>query len=232
MQHLTNAGAGSTDGGGEADGVGARERSKRTKKAARGRIESPATAKTAPGRVSERIIEALATTLETRDPQLLPEFYDRLKRLEAWRCLFLTTRPLVERLALLHDFGLTDHDLAAAIPRSTPRAIRRWRAVGPPSTRSADIWRAVDDLYYTVSYFLADGSYDEPAIVAWLRSRQPELHDRRPLSALASGGFDDVRAAAEAVLCSGYGVPPEDLAQPPAPVSPHATHMQPPMRRE
>jgi len=231
VQHVTNAGVGGTDGGGEAGEGGARGRSKRTKKSARGRIASPVSTEAVSRRASETSI-AVGTTVESRDPQLLGEFHDRLNRLEAWRRLFLTTRPIADRLTLLHDFGLTDHDLAAAIPKSKARAIRRWRTTGPPSTRTADIWRAVDDLYYTVSYFLADGSYDEDAIIAWLRSRQRELYDRRPLEVLASRNFDDVRAAAEAVLCSGSGVLDEDLVQPPASLRPDAVPKQPPVERE
>ena len=63
--------------------------------------------------------------------------------------------------------------MAAAIPDAKARAVRRWRVSAPPSTRVAEIWRAVDDLYYMVSQFLADGTLDEAAIIAWLRSRQP-----------------------------------------------------------
>jgi hypothetical protein len=81
-----------------------------------------------------------------------------------------------------------------------------------PRTKSAERWAAIDDLYYTVSYFLADGSFDEDAIIAWLRSRQPELLDRRPLEVLRNGDFEAVRDAAESVLSTGR-CQPEDLAE-------------------
>jgi Protein of unknown function (DUF2384) len=69
-----------------------------------------------------------------------------------------------------------------------------------PSTRLAERWEPVDDLSAIVNYFLADGSYDEESIVSWLRSRQLELANRRPLDVLREGDFDAVLTAAETTL--------------------------------
>ena len=150
---------------------------------------------------------------EGSEPPIPPELAERFERLATWRNSFeQTVRSLPERLSLLNEFGLTDHDLAAAIPDAKARAVRRWRTSGPPTTRVSEIWRAVDDLYYMVSQFLADGSLDEDAIIAWLRSRQPELFGERPLEVVCAGNFKAVSAAAEAVLASGAGARDEDLA--------------------
>jgi hypothetical protein len=129
---------------------------------------------------------------------------NRLRELATWRRLFLTARRLNERLALLDAFGLTDRDIAKAVPNATARSVRRWRteAGGVPTTRLAERWEPVDDLCAIIGYFLADGSYDEESVVSWLRSRQPELGNQRPLDTLSAGDFHAVLEAAERSVTS------------------------------
>jgi hypothetical protein len=64
----------------------------------------------------------------------------------------------------------------------------------------AERWEPVDDLCAIISYFLADGSYDQESIVSWLRSRQLELDNQRPLDTLSGGDFHVVLQAAERTL--------------------------------
>ncbi len=184
MQHATNVGKGWIAGG--SGNASARGRETGVPDAGAGagppadarKGSSRAEGSTAAEAVSELGAEAEPGPLDAvragapgpTGPAVAPELAERFERLAKWRGAFeQTVRSLPERLTLLHDFGLTDHDLAAAIPDGKARAVRRWRTSGPPSTRVSEIWRAVDDLYYMVSHFLADGSLDEAAIIAWLR---------------------------------------------------------------
>jgi hypothetical protein len=126
----------------------------------------------------------------------------RTDRLTQWRKRFLGAHRLDERLRLLVAFGLTDHDIAKVVTDVTPRSIRRWRTEGPPRTRIAERWEPIDDLCAVVGYFLADGTYDEEGIVAWLRSRQEQLGNERPLDVMSDCGFGAVRGAMEHELVS------------------------------
>jgi hypothetical protein len=117
-----------------------------------------------------------------------------------WRSRLLGSDRLQERLQLLSDLGLHDSEIAEAIPKSSPRSVRRWRLDGVTDSREAARWRPVDDLCAIVGYLLADGTYDEHGAVAWLRSRHPELKQRYPLEALGQGAFHDVLNAAEITL--------------------------------
>jgi hypothetical protein len=141
---------------------------------------------------------------EAGDPQssakggdVSPELQARLERLAEWQQRFVAARGLSERLRLLVAFGLSDHDIAKAVPNAGARSVRRWRTEGPPTTRAAQRWEPIDDLWATVGYLLANATYDEEGIVAWLRSRNAGLDDQRPLDVLGEGRFEDVRAAAE-----------------------------------
>lgn len=224
MRHVTNTGGGQVAGGGDAADGDGRGRPRRTTKYARVKNASPAAAATTGQDTWDNggvmtVGPGACRTNQTHDTAITLDLAtaERLERMDGWRSAFLTTRRLIDRLQLLHDFGLTDHDLASIIPDAKARAVRRWRLSGPPSTRASEIWFAVDDLYYTVSYFLADRSFDEEAILAWLRSRQAELFAQRPLEALRAGEFDKVRAAAEAVVTGGTRAAPSDLVDPPNP---------------
>jgi hypothetical protein len=118
-------------------------------------------------------------------------------RIQGWRDRFATAHQLDQRLRLLNEFGLTDSDIAQAVPRAKARSIRRWRTERPPTSRLGERWTPIDDLCAIIGIFVSDASYDEDAIVAWLRSRQPELDDERPLQVIADGGFDAVRRAVQ-----------------------------------
>jgi hypothetical protein len=126
-----------------------------------------------------------------------------------WLALFGAAVRLRDRLRLLIEFGLTDRDIAKATPGAAARSIRRWRTEGPPATKVSERWEPVDDLFAIIGLFLADGSYDNESIVAWLRSRQPALDNRRPLDALGERGFAAVLGAAERTLRPG-GIAEED----------------------
>jgi hypothetical protein len=129
--------------------------------------------------------------------EVTPELRARLKRLAEWQERFVAARGLGERLRLLVAFGLSDHDIAKAVPDAGARSVRRWRTDGPPTTRAAQRWEPIDDLCATVGYLLANATYDEEGIVSWLRSRNAALDHQRPLDVLGEGRFEDVRAAAE-----------------------------------
>lgn len=105
-----------------------------------------------------------------------------------------------DRLDALAAFGLTDDDVARAVPSAGPRSIRRWRTEGPPRTRAGQRWWPIDDLCSMIAYLLAHATEDAAEIVAWLRSRNPGLGYDRPLDALAAGRYEDLRAAADALL--------------------------------
>ncbi len=142
-------------------------------------------------------------------PRLPEELRERLERLGTWRDRLLNAHSLEQRLKLLVAFGLTDYDIAKAIPNAKTRSVRRWRTERPPVTRLAERWGPVDDLCALICYLLSDGTYDEEGIVAWLRSRRPELDRRRPLDVLREGDFDAVMAAAEQALISVEAVESE-----------------------
>jgi hypothetical protein len=141
----------------------------------------------------------------------------------SWLERFAGAVRLGDRLQLLVEFGLDDADIARAIPQATgARSIRRWRTQGPPATKVAARWEPIDDLCALITFFLADGSYDNAAIVAWLRSRQRELGSRRPLDVLATGDFAAVLTSAERTV-GQRGVPAEDSVfamNPGTPVAP------------
>lgn len=69
-----------------------------------------------------------------------PQLRAQLKRLAEWQERFVAARGLGERLRLLVAFGLTDHDIAKAVPDAGARSVRRWRTDGPPTTRRAQRW--------------------------------------------------------------------------------------------
>ncbi|HXE46132.1 MAG TPA: hypothetical protein VN635_13180 [Conexibacter sp.] len=115
-----------------------------------------------------------------------------------WRGQFRPTTGFSERLRLLAVFGLSDGDVARAVPNVGARTVRRWRSGGPPTTRIAHRWEPVDDLWSMVGYVVGLATDDPDAVIAWLRSRDAALGYRSPLEALGQGRYDEVRAAAEA----------------------------------
>jgi Protein of unknown function (DUF2384) len=155
-------------------------------------------------------VDAQRKTTPTTQSTPTPELRARLKRLAEWQERFVTARGLDERLRLLVAFGLSDHDIAKTVPNAGVRSVRRWRTEGPPKTRAAQRWEPIDDLCATVGYFLANATYDEEGIVAWLRSRNHALDHQRPLDVLGEGRFEAVRAAAEREI-ELVAVPEDDL---------------------
>lgn len=115
------------------------------------------------------------------------------KELDAHR----TTETVL--VALRDEIGLTERDIARATG-SHIRSVRRWLAGTEPNQERAD---RIDDLRIVVSEL--GGMLDARGIVAWLRNRNPLLDRERPLDVLAtSGGFDQVTAAAGALLSVDY----------------------------
>lgn len=155
------------------------------------------------------------------EPALTPELEQRLRRMSECRTRLLGSVRVHDLLALLSDFGLGDDDIASALPDVSERSVRRWRTAGPPSSKASARWRQLDDLRTIVGFLLADGTYDEQGIVSWLRSRHDDLRLRRPLDALAEGGFDDVLAAAESSVASRPRHD-DDAVGPPVPATPES----------
>jgi hypothetical protein len=120
-----------------------------------------------------------------------------------WGARLLASPRLQDRLRLLCDLGLSDAEIATAFPDGgSARSIRRWRLHGMDRDREGARWRPIDDLCAIVGYLMSDGTFDEDATLAWLRSRHPQLGQRIPLEVLgeARNGFDEVLDAAEWTL--------------------------------
>jgi hypothetical protein len=149
------------------------------------------------------------------------ELEQRLQRLSEWRTRLLAAVRPHDLLLLMHEFGLDDSDVAAAVPQVGERTVRRWRSEGTPTSKASARWRQLDDLRSIVGFLLAEGSYDEEGIVAWLRSRREGLGWERPLDALAAQRFSEVLAEAEASVAS-LPRPEDDVVAPPSLPSPEA----------
>ncbi len=123
-----------------------------------------------------------------------PAPLERHRRLARWQQRFVAagSADRSERASLLAAFGFAQADLAAA-------------------------GAGFDDLWALVGFFVADGTYDERGVVAWLGSPRPELDGRRPLDLLAAGGaLERVRRAADGHLVMA-GMSADDLVPlPPA----------------
>jgi hypothetical protein len=120
-----------------------------------------------------------------------------------WRVRLLTAARPDDLLRFLSDFGLEAEHLAVALGGISVRSVRRWLLEGLPGTQRATTWRMLDDLRAIVGHLLADGTYDRAGIVAWLTSRQSDLHYERPIDALGRGAFEEVLKAAEQMAASG-----------------------------
>lgn len=108
---------------------------------------------------------------------------------------------------LLGHFGLTDADIATATA-TNPRSVRRWKIATEPTRATAE---RLDDLRNVVVLMRESEGITDRAIVLWLRQRNRELEDHRPLEVLAHGLYGHVRNAALAFL---------DRDQPPTPPLP------------
>ena len=102
---------------------------------------------------------------------------------------------------LLAGVGLTDADMAIATG-AHPRTIRRWKEGSEPNRATAD---RLDDLRNVVVTMREAGMTDR-ATVLWLRHRNRELEDHRPLEVLGQDAYEHVRTAARAF--AGYEEPP------------------------
>ena len=118
-------------------------------------------------------------------------------------------RALEPRLIaeLLGQFGLTEVDIAIATA-TTPRSVRRWKLGTEPARTTAE---RLDDLRNVIVLMRESEGMTDRAIVLWLRQRNRELEDHRPLEVLAHGLYSHVRNAALAFL---------DRDQPPTPPLP------------
>lgn len=139
----------------------------------------------------------VAKTLEVKSSD---SYEARVTRIAEWRARLLGAVRLEERLQLLAQLGLSDSEVARSIPEGNARSVRRWRSEGVARGRLAGRWGPVDDLCAIIGFLLSDGTYDEEGVLAWLRSRHPELAQRRPLDALGAGDFSSVFEAAEQTL--------------------------------
>jgi hypothetical protein len=152
---------------------------------------------------------------EHAERPLSPELERRLSRLSDWRTRLLAAVRPHDLLLLLNEFGFEDGDIAAAVPGIGERTVRRWRADGLPASKAGVRWRHLDDLRSIVGFLLAEGSYDEEGIVAWMRSRRAGLAWERPLDALAAQRFADVLSEAEDSVAS-LPRPEDDVVGPPS----------------
>lgn len=120
-------------------------------------------------------------------------------------------RALEPRLIteLLGQFGLTDLDIATATA-TNPRSVRRWKLGTEPTRTTAE---RLDDLRNVIVLMRDSEGMTDRAIILWLRQRNRELEDHRPLEVLAHGLYSHVRNAALAFL---------DRDQPPTPPLPDA----------
>lgn len=144
----------------------------------------------------------------------------RRRRLVGWQHRFLASTRVSELLDAFKDFGIRDEQVLVVLPEVSSRTLRRWRSTGgdgPDTAMASSHWEELDNLRSIVCYLLADGSYDEAGITAWLRSRQPELGLRRPLDVLGEGDFEEVLKAAESALASSPATEGDLLAPDPDP---------------
>jgi len=142
----------------------------------------------------------------------------RRQRLVGWQRRFLASTSTGQLLEVFKEFGIRDEQMLMVLPGVSSRTLRRWRSAGdtePDTAMAASRWEELDNLRSIVCYLLADGSYDEAGITAWLRSRQPELGLRRPLDVLGEGDFEEVLKAAESALASSPATEGDLLAPDP-----------------
>jgi hypothetical protein len=118
-------------------------------------------------------------------------------------------RALEPRLIaeLLGQFGLTEVDIGTATA-TNPRSVRRWKVGTEPTRTTAE---RLDDLRNVIVLMRDTEGMTDRAIALWLRQRNRELEDHRPLEILAHGLYNHVRNAALAFL---------DRDQPPTPPLP------------
>jgi hypothetical protein len=128
------------------------------------------------------------------DPDGVPgrTLRERLSRMAGWQDRLLAARP-EERTGLLLAFGLSAADIARVVPgldtRSEPA---RGARVGSSSEHDR-----LYELCALLGYAVANATYDEAAIVSWLRAGNTHLGDRCPLDVLRHGNLQAVRDAWE-----------------------------------
>ncbi|MBV9193541.1 MAG: hypothetical protein JO168_05305 [Solirubrobacterales bacterium] len=93
---------------------------------------------------------------------------------------------------LLGHFGLSELDIATATA-TNPRSVRRWKLGTEPTRTTAE---RLDDLRNVIVLMRESEGMSDRAIVLWLRQRNRELEDHRPLEVLAHGLYSHVRNAA------------------------------------
>lgn len=101
-------------------------------------------------------------------------------------------------ISVLSARGLSDADIASATG-ATERSVRRWRSgaeSGSPSRHRGQI----DDLRTIFAVLREGGTLGDEGAAHWLRARNRNLDDSRPLDVLRANGFEQVRAAALAFL--------------------------------
>lgn len=106
-------------------------------------------------------------------------------------------------IAALSARGLSDIDIATAVG-ATDRSVRRWRSGADPASPTR-YRNQIDDLRMSFAVLLEGGTLGNEGAVHWLRARNRDLDDGRPLDALRAGQFDRVRAAALAFLGEDAG---------------------------
>lgn len=121
-------------------------------------------------------------------------------------------RPLRDHLlAFKKDLGLRDRELVQLAGVSRP-TISRWRKEG-----DAERPPALDDLRAIVALLIRTGSMRPRSVAGWLRARNLNLFDERPLDVLATGDFSRVLKAAEAACGARapLGQPSQSDSSPP-----------------
>jgi Protein of unknown function (DUF2384) len=114
----------------------------------------------------------------------------------------LAVHQVISRVlrALQASIGLPERDIAR-LTRTQPRTVRRWLDGSvEPRFDSAE---RIDELRAIV--VVLGEMLDPDGIVAWLRSRNPNLNFRRPLDVLGDGqDFEAVLGAAQALTAGTY----------------------------
>lgn len=97
----------------------------------------------------------------------------------------------------LKGFGVTQAEVAA-VAHVSDRAVRGWRE-STIRTENYDRLAELRDLVVLLS-----DSLTPRGVAQWLRARNRLLHRERPIDALAAGGVENVRRAAEAFIDGSY----------------------------
>jgi hypothetical protein len=107
--------------------------------------------------------------------------------------------------ALLHNHELTQGELAKMV-RVDERSVRRWAVDGDYVAVQARHSQAIDDLRYLQS--ILSPTLPGVNFARWLRARNRQLDDERPIDLIAADRYQEVLDAAKAFAVGAFGPPP------------------------